>query len=109
MAKPVRQRRSVAERTELVERWKQSGLTAREFADQAGLTLSSLYLWNKQCQASTSSKHVSQSAFTELRLANVAASPVVIEVVARNGRIVRVPFDISVQTLRRVLEVVEQC
>jgi hypothetical protein len=40
-----RQRRTMAERAELVERWEKSGLSARKFAAQENLKPSSLYRW----------------------------------------------------------------
>lgn len=39
------------QRAKWVERWKDSGLTANEFAAEAGLTVSALYNWSSQLSA----------------------------------------------------------
>lgn len=96
----------------MIEHWEHSGLNAREFAQQEGLNPSSLYLWRKQLKAAEAASErggMPSAAFTEVRLSSVQPSAAAIEVVARNGRVVRVHGDVSPNTLRRVLAVVEQC
>jgi transposase-like protein len=107
-----RQRRSASERSNIIERWQQSGLPAREFATQEGLNPSSLYLWRKQLTAATGGASQDGDrvpAFSELRLSGAQPAHGPIEVVARNGRIVRVHGEISAHALQRVLEAVERC
>jgi transposase len=107
-----RKHRSDAERTSLLERWDQSGQSARAFAVNEGLNASSLYLWRKQRKAAGSRprKEVSaKPAFSELRLAPPVAPAGHLEVVARNGRVVRVHGVVEVRVLQQVLAAVEQC
>ncbi|HKU43179.1 MAG TPA: IS66 family insertion sequence element accessory protein TnpB [Polyangiales bacterium] len=107
-----RQRRTVAERAELVERWEQSGLAAREFAAQEKLRASSLYLWRRKLE-STSKRELPASArkpaFSEVRLSTAQPQPGHIEIVARNGRVIRIHGDFSVRSLQQVVAAVEQC
>jgi transposase-like protein len=42
---------SAQQRAKWVERWKDSGLTAKEFAAEAGLKASALYYWRSQLSA----------------------------------------------------------
>ena len=42
---------STQQRAKWVERWKDSGLTAKEFAAEAGLKASALYHWRSQLSA----------------------------------------------------------
>jgi hypothetical protein len=75
--------------------------------------MSSLYLWRKQLQAAgpdeVGAAAERKPAFSELRLSTTQAQPSFVEVVARNGRVVRVHGDISVRALQQVLAAVEQC
>ena len=108
-----RQHRTVAERTELIERWEQSGLSAREFAAQEKLQSSSLYLWRRKLKSTSKRGELPTptrtAAFSELRLSNTQPQPGHIEIVTRNGRVVRVHGDISVRSLQQVVAAVEQC
>lgn len=107
-----RQRRTAAERSELVERWQQSGLTAREFATQERLRASSLYLWRRQLKSASKRElptPARKPAFSELRLSSVQTRAGHIEIVARNGRVVRVHGQVDVRALQQVLVAVEQC
>jgi len=106
-----RRRRSADERSVVVERWQQSGLTASDFAAQEGLNASSLYLWRKQLKAAASDGEAGErkQVFSELRLSAASAQPSHVEVVARNGRVVRVHGGIDARTLQQVLAAVEQC
>src|ERR1700712_2721921 len=97
-----RPRRTKSERTDIVERWQQSGRPAREFAEQTGIKASSLYSWRKQLKAATKCEpkaRESKPVFSELRLSTVKAAAGHIEVVARNGRIVRVHGDVNIRAL----------
>jgi transposase-like protein len=107
-----RKRRSDAERADIMERWHQSGQTARQFAEQEGLHASLLYQWRKQLKAATHEEQPTEerrSGFSELRLSTAQAQQSAVEIVTRNGRIVRVHGDISVRALQHVLAAVEQC
>jgi transposase-like protein len=107
-----RKHRTESERTSLLEQWEQSGQSARAFAMSEGLNASSLYLWRKQLKAAVirPRRDVSgKPAFSELRLTRPAAQSGHIDVVARNGRIVRIHGDVDVRVLQQVLAAVEQC
>lgn len=45
------ERPDAQQRAKWVERWKDSGLTAKEFAAEAGLKASALYYWGAQLSA----------------------------------------------------------
>jgi hypothetical protein len=112
-----RQRRTKAEWSALIERWRQSGLTAEVFADERGLSRTSLYVWSKRLvtDAERGGLGLAQavakpsSAFAEIRLTSAAQPSGRIEVVARSGRVVRVEGEVSVDALRSVLTAGEQC
>jgi hypothetical protein len=108
-----RQRRTVAERAELVERWEQSGLTAQQFASQEKLrAASSLYLWRRKLRSTPKREQPSSArklAFSEVRLSTAQPLPGHIEIVARNGRVVRVHGNVDVRSLQQVVAAVEQC
>jgi transposase len=107
-----RQRRSQRERAEIIERWQQSGRPAREFAEQTGLNVSLLYLWRKQLKVASKREPRTpdrKPVFSELRLSTAQPSSGHIEVVARNGRIVRVHGDVNIAAFQQILAAVEQC
>lgn len=108
-----RQRRTVAERAELVERWEQSGLTAQQFASQEKLrAAASLYLWRRKLRSTPKPGQPTSGrkpAFSELRLSPAQSQPGHIEIVARNGLVVRVHGDFDARSLQQVVAAVEQC
>lgn len=107
-----RQRRTSSERKDIVERWQQSGQPAREFAAQMGIRASLLYLWRKQLKAAIKPEpkiSASKPTFSELRLSTARSAAGHIEIVARNGRVVRVHGDVNTRALQQVLAAVEQC
>jgi transposase-like protein len=107
-----RKRRAQSERAEIVERWQQSGQSAREFAAQAGMNASLLYLWRKQAKTAARREPKTRErkpAFSELRLSTTQPPTGHIEVVARSGRVVRVHGDVSIRAFQQVLAAVEQC
>ena len=106
-----RTRRSEGERAEIVERWQQSGRPAREFAEHAGLNVSLLYLWRRRLAAAKREPKTREPkpAFSELRLSPTQPRPGHIEIVTRNGRVVRVHGDFDARTFQQVLTAVEQC
>jgi len=69
----------------------------------------SLYLWRKQLSERedvTVESRASSGAFTELRLTQTVQQGC-IEIVARNGRVVRIQGDVREPVLRRILLAVE--
>ena len=107
-----RTRRTASERTEIVERWQRSGQPAREFAAQAGLNTSLLYLWRRQQKAALKREpkvRERKPAFSELRLSTMKPPAGHLEVVSRSGRVVRVHGDVDVRAFERILKAVEGC
>lgn len=109
-------RRSSAEWSKLVKQWRSSGCTARAFAQEHGLTLSTLKWWSRQFpkevvrgegKSGLASRPV--PTFAQVRVVNAAASSGVIEVVARNGLVVRLGSVVDSEALVRVLAAVLRC
>ena len=121
------ERPDAQQRAKWVERWKDSGLTAKEFAAEAGLKASALYYWCAQLSAATreesesrdsseqsvqsrrtrSAKPEKRSAtrspgFVELPVAEVTSAPAVLELLLGDVR-VRVPSGFDEATLTRVV------
>jgi hypothetical protein len=103
------------QRAKWVERWKDSGLTAKEFAADAGLKASALYNWSSQLSAAArrSSAGMGDSAVRpvppaalhgviELPVATVETAALTIEVLLGDVR-VRVPVGFDEMTLKRIV------
>ena len=120
-------RASRAEWVKRVERWRDSGLTAKEFAAETGLKASTLTYWkwklsadaraegagaqppmraNRKRRSTCQSKTlVPKAAFVELAAA-VMPAPSMLEVVLSDGLSVRVPTGFDEDTLVRVVRAV---
>jgi transposase-like protein len=111
-----------------VERWKESGLTAKEFSAEMGVNPSTLTFWSwklrnergrKEAQGAKASNlrrgvrraaagvGRSEGRFVEVTAEVVGSSSPVLEVVLGSGVHVRVPEDFQEATLTRVLRAVE--
>jgi hypothetical protein len=114
------------QRAKWVERWKDSGLTAKEFAAEAGLTASALYNWSSQRSAAKKKQAVCGSEntvqpirsevacriktgfamptphFVELPVAAVSQTPLMLELLFGDV-CVRVPSGFDAVTLTRVV------
>jgi transposase len=126
------ERASATEWAKRVERWKDSGLTAKEFAAQTGLKASMLSYWQWKLRALDRagldrSKQTAKPAggrrrvsgatrvaavaepmqFVELPPAVVASSTPWLELVLGSSTRVRVPVGFDEMTLTRVLRAVE--
>ena len=105
----------------LLQRWKQSRLPKKEFAQREGISPDVLYWWDREIQRRdqdgrrATAKHPKQAspatrrnAFIPVRVVEptspVAVSP--LEIVA-GGRVVRVRAGFDPETLRRVVAVLE--
>lgn len=91
-----------------VARWRESGLTAQEFAAKTGLNRHTLRMWSSQLRrerrrSGPRARHRRGPRFIELQ--TVPASGSVLEV-ALGDVVVRVPADFDQDALRRVLAVV---
>jgi hypothetical protein len=101
-----------------VERWKDSGLTATEFATELGINPRSLRFWKWQLgkggesvakPPSASAKRGMESPAETLPLIELApsASPVRFELELSGGRRLTIPSTFETDALRRLLAVLE--
>jgi hypothetical protein len=110
-----------AEWAKRVERWKDSGLTAKEFSSEIGVKASTLtfWKWKLRSEAGESMRRRRGAAkpkatvpsslprFVEVTVPAVASVSSVLELVLEAGVRVRIPADFEEATLTRVLRAVE--
>ena len=104
----MRQRRRYTreEQQEWVRRWRQSGVSAVEFAAEHALSKATLYGWAQRYSGSPESG----AAFTEVRLRHPRSSEAgTMEIVLGGGRVVRVRGAVESRHLRQVLEALKAC
>ena len=102
-----------ANETEWAERVRQaeaSGLSIPAFAAKHQLSKSALYSWRHRLEASPPQPPSAATALAFVRLEPLAqqAAAEPIEVLLRNGRVVRVPLAFDEGVLARVLDVAER-
>jgi hypothetical protein len=88
-----------------VRAWKKSSLTARQYAEQEGISHWSLYTW-----ATSLNRQVAKDeapAFLPVEVIEAPAPVEPIDLVLGNGRVVRVSCGFDSTTLSRVIEVAE--
>lgn len=112
-----RQRRSRAEWTEEIERWRGSGQSASEYADKRGIHAGTLAGWASKVRetmgARAGARGDGKSMFVPVRVAPAARASATYseggeaEVVLRNGRRVRVSGNFDNGSLARLLMVAE--
>jgi len=100
-----------------VERWKASGLTAKEFAAEVGINAGTLQFWQHKLRAGDpiatrpgrrrASNAILASSLVELRAPAAAALDHRFEVELANGRCVRMSADFDADALKRLLVVLE--
>jgi lambda repressor-like predicted transcriptional regulator len=78
--------RSAVQWREIIARYRQSGLTLKEFCVQEGLSFRTFEEWERRQRRAERSK----GQFVELKARNVAPSPWVVEVECPNGVRLRV-------------------
>jgi transposase-like protein len=103
----ARARRETWERR--VAAWRDSGLTAREFAARIGVNANTLANWKWKLDSEDRASEKGP-AFVEVTEAVVAAAELgatPMEVVCDGGRVVRVPRDFDSAMLLRLLDVLE--
>jgi hypothetical protein len=97
-----------------IERWRDSGLGAKEFAEQVGVEVDRLRHWkwqlakeNRATNAASAESPPSSFPFVEVTPTPAEdREDAIIEVVAPSGFCIRVPARFDTDTLRRVLAVV---
>jgi transposase len=102
-------RRTKTQWREHVARWKSSGLSLKDYAATAGLNGITMRTWVRNFESETSSTSNTRAGFVEVRAP--AESPVNerLEVVLRNGVVVRVPTQFDAGALRQLIALVEVC
>jgi hypothetical protein len=107
-----------AEWAKRVERWADSGLTAKEFAAELGINPGSLVFWKWQLKRDAREAPVSREGTPKVsRRRSVAKLPLVelrpslletrIELELGAGRRLKIPAGFDVESLRRLLSVLE--
>lgn len=95
---------------DLVRRWRESGATAKVFAQEQGITPWTLYYWRSQLPPEERPKRRRRRG-RRITLAPVHVVPSAdaagsdLEVLLASGDRVRVPAGVSAETLRRVVQV----
>ncbi len=99
--------------TERVEQWKQSGLTAREYAAQAGLNAGTLCYWkwrlSRDARTQTTSTATRRRRSRQPKFVELAPMSVIderIEIELSNGHRLRVPASFDAEALSRLVEIV---
>jgi transposase-like protein len=94
----LKRRWSADDARSILSRLDSSGLTVREFAERESLDRQRLYRWRSELGSTT------PPTFVEIaRPARGAA----IEVVLRSGHVLRVPSDFETETVRRLVELLD--
>jgi hypothetical protein len=94
--------------SEIVDRWRRSGMTGRLFAEQEGRNVSTLFGWSRKLRPSTASSTTTGTLMllpvTILEPSAPTPAPSrVLEVFLPGGEIVRVPPDVAREQLARVV------
>jgi transposase-like protein len=97
----ARRRWSATDARTVLAQVARSGLSLREFATRANLSVQRLYRWQAQLGAGSSTP-----AFVEIKPAPAAS--VTIEVVLRSGHVLRVPEGSSEEAVRRVVAALDE-
>jgi len=95
---------------ELARRWRESGAKARAFAQEHGITTWTLYYWRKRLARDERPvrrrrRRSRRVTLAPVRLVASDGSGHDLEVMLASGDRVRVPADVSAETLQRVIQV----
>jgi hypothetical protein len=93
----------------LLGQWRRSGLTARQFCEQQGISQASFYGWRSEIARRDQAATIRPSStppFVKLALEGVAPSP--LEIVLADGRLLRVRPGFDAALLRQVLRLLEE-
>jgi hypothetical protein len=102
-------RRTKTQWREHVARWKSSGLALRDYAATAGLNGITMRTWVRKFESEPSSTSNTRAGFVEVRAPAVSPVNERLEVVLRNGVVVRVPTAFDAAALRQLIALVEVC
>jgi hypothetical protein len=116
-----RRRRHASEWSGLLEQWSRSGEPAERFAARLGVKVATLSRWQKQVNAGKTSPKSAGPSLPEGRVSQSLFAPVqvvsaprrrgggLVEVVTREGYVVRVHGLVDAETLSAVLGALEPC
>ena len=95
----------------VVEKWKASGESGYAYADRQGIPASTLYWWNRELKksAASSASRRKKTTFSEVVIKSAPQITGSVEIVSRNGLVVRVNGEVGVAHLRSVLAAVQSC
>ena len=102
-------RRTETQWREHVARWKSSGLSLKEYAATAGLNGITMRTWARKFESEASSMSNGRAGFVEVRAPGVSPVNERLELVLRNGVVVRVPTAFDAGALRQLIALVEVC
>lgn len=96
----------------VLARWERSGLRLREYGQRHGIPLSTLTWWRQVFRRAGEAVKVAPAGdaveFTEVpRVGPCPGGPAILEIVLRNGHVVRVPAGADPATLQRVFQVLQ--
>ena len=100
-------RSNKAERNRIIDEYRRSDLTQREFTDRAGLGLSTLQAWLRRAEADRS---VSRSAqFVALpNLTTPASNPPTYRLKFADGKVLEIPADFDAEELARLVQLLQR-
>src|SRR4051794_1030303 len=104
-------RASRDEWTKRVERWRDSGLSAEQFAAELGINAGTLKFWKYKLGQPAPEKQQRKARLRRLPLVELQSAPVTqdsgFDLELRGGRRVRVPAGFDADALKRLLSVLE--
>lgn len=85
--------------------WRRSGLTVRAYCAQRGLPEANFYAWRRELRRRDERRAAGTTAATTFVPVRVLPPPVAapLELLLRDGRVLRIPAGFDADTLRRVL------
>lgn len=115
-----RRRRSASQRSKLLEQWSESGESAEQFAARIGVKASTLATWRKAAgkdasRAGSTHDETTRKASGESMFARVqVVEPVtrgegLVEIVLRDGVLLRIHGAVSAETLSTVVGALSRC
>jgi len=97
----------VTEWRDEIARWKQSGLSASEYAAHHDVAASSLFAWSQRIRLAPEPAPAPRVSFVPVRVAAEASSSFEVEVSLGNGRRVRARGDVDAARFARMLDAIE--
>ena len=114
-----RQRRNASQQAKLLEQWSKSGESAGRFAARVGVTLATVKRWRKEAAAEPvqnapvvgkNSKACTESMFARVQVVEPPSrADGLVEVVMRDGIMLRVHGVVDTETLGAVLGALSRC